>query len=114
MIYMMQAGVRGPIKIGHVKGGRSDVEARRATLQCGCPQELTVIAVAPGDVAIEALLHDYFAALRIGGEWFVFPQDCVEEWTDLDLIVTISNAMLDTIGMRIDGLMNVEPTSEAA
>lgn len=105
MIYMMQAGVRGPFKVGMVKGGRAAVEARRAALQCGCPQELTVRAVAPGDADIEALMHTYLAAHRIGGEWFYIDPD---EWDSADdpicdarLMTWIFDAMLQTVGYGI-------------
>lgn len=106
MIYMMQAGVRGPFKIGMVRGSdRRSVERRRAELQIGCPQELVVRAVAPGDVEIEALLHDYFASKRIGGEWFHLPADLYEVHPidDVALVVWIYDAMLAQLGHEIGG-----------
>jgi hypothetical protein len=113
---MMQAGVRGPFKIGYVKGDRDSVERRRQDLQIGCPQELVVRAVAPGDVAIESLLHRYFAAQRIGGEWFHLPEDpfeAVRPVSDLTLIVWIYDAMLSEVGYSTPW-PDPEPMEQAA
>lgn len=116
MIYMMQAGVRGPFKIGMVRGDRRQVERRRAELQTGCPQELVVRAVAPGDAEIEALLHEYFEGQRIGGEWFHLPHDpfeMVRQVDDVTLVVWIYDAMLSTLGYEI-GRWPVPSSGEAA
>jgi hypothetical protein len=105
MVYMMQAGVRGPVKIGYVKGERQQVDRRRRELQCGCPQELAVLAVAPGGPEIEALLHWFFSPCHIGGEWFLLDAQTLashrapdEPMGDSDLIGWIANAMLYRAG----------------
>jgi hypothetical protein len=109
---MMQAGIRGPIKVGMVRGDRRQVERRRAELQTGCPQELVVRAVAPGDSEIESLLHNYFACYRIGGEWFRLPPDLFEVHPidDVALVVWIHDAMLALLGHDLGGW----PTPSAA
>lgn len=66
----MQAGVRGPVKIGHVQGDVDAVEARMKTLQTGCPQELRIVAVLPGGIESERLLQQYLGNYHVGGEWF--------------------------------------------
>jgi len=67
MIYFIQAGKNGPIKIGQTE---NDVENRIKQLQTGCPYKLKVVWLYYGDRWTEAALHERFASDRIRGEWF--------------------------------------------
>jgi hypothetical protein len=65
-VYFMQARDGGPIKIGY----SVDVEARRALLQIGNPDELVVIATVPGGAREERAIHRVLERTRVRGEWF--------------------------------------------
>lgn len=65
-IYFIQAGVRGPIKIGWAQ----DVERRRETLQVGNPARLRILAVVDCGRERESEIHGMLRAHRIAGEWF--------------------------------------------
>jgi hypothetical protein len=67
VIYFMQGGKRGLIKIGFTAG---PVSARRRSLQCASPVRLNVLLTLPGDEPEEKALHARFAHLRRHGEWF--------------------------------------------
>lgn len=66
MIYFIQLGDDGPIKIGKAK----DVSTRFYQLQCAHPETLTLLCVIEGDKDKEDELHDLFLNLKIRGEWF--------------------------------------------
>src|SRR5262245_32694325 len=66
-IYFARVGQDGPIKIGFTAGS---VAERVADLQCGCPWPLTIMHEMPGDLFVEAHLHDLLDAHRMEGEWF--------------------------------------------
>lgn len=67
-VYFIQAGQRGPIKIGKA----NDVEKRLAALQVGNPVRLEIIGVIECERAHrkEAELHRKFSGSRLDGEWF--------------------------------------------
>ena len=67
MIYFIQQGDTGPIKIGYTDGS---VENRLRTLQTGSPKKLTLLGFITGTQEQEKLLHRFFHAERIAGEWF--------------------------------------------
>lgn len=67
MIYFIQAGDDGPIKIGYA--ARS-VERRIAVLQAGNHRTLHIRRVVEGNRLTETWLHRHFAAHRIDREWF--------------------------------------------
>lgn len=67
MIYFIQAGKNGPIKIGHTNG---DVKERLQQLQNGCPYELILLWCIKGTPEDEAYLHKKFKPEQIRGEWF--------------------------------------------
>jgi len=70
MIYFIQQGDVGPIKIGYCQSGRS-VFKRLGTLQVGNPERLYLRAVIPeGGTTTERKLHAAFASARLTGEWF--------------------------------------------
>lgn len=68
MIYFIQQGNDGPIKIGYT--GKEDIKQRLAALQTACPQELHVLACIAGDVTLEHALHSLFERHMLRGEWF--------------------------------------------
>lgn len=102
----MQAGERGPIKIGWVREcSLSAAEARRQALQTGCPQELRVLAAVPGGEDVERILHDCLAEYRTVGEWFYLEDkldgramspDVLYEWCG----VAVSLWMDETYGAK--------------
>lgn len=71
MIYFIQSGERGPVKIGYVQSGRS-VDTRLAELQVGNPEQLRLLATAQGGPSTERKFHRAFSATRIRGEWFAW------------------------------------------
>lgn len=76
MIYVIQAEVGGPVKIGYTSGAP---EARLRNLQCGSPFKLIVLATIPeGAVDEEANLHKRFQSSRLHGEWFELSDELVE------------------------------------
>lgn len=67
MIYFIQAGKDGPIKIGHTD---NTPEKRLKELQTGNPEKLILLGYMDGDKKQEALLHQMFHFHRQNGEWF--------------------------------------------
>jgi hypothetical protein len=67
VIYFMQEGADGPIKIGHVK---RDVQLRRQSLQIGNPRLLICLATMRGTSLDEYAMHVRFKAAHLRGEWF--------------------------------------------
>jgi hypothetical protein len=65
-VYFIQAGERGPIKIGITQ----EPEARRDELQIGSPVDLVLLAAHPGTPALERALHRRFTEGNLRGEWF--------------------------------------------
>lgn len=66
LVYFIQSGVNGPIKIGKA----INPESRLAELQVGSPFALRLIGATPGDVSAEHALHVRFREDHIRGEWF--------------------------------------------
>lgn len=66
MIYFIQSGPDGPIKIGKAV----DPQKRLQTLQIGTHETLRLLAVIPGDRKREAEIHRHLKAHRHRGEWF--------------------------------------------
>lgn len=67
MIYFIQCGENGPVKIGQTSNG---VEERLNQLQTGCPYKLKLLWVYHEDVYSEPEIHEIFKHERISGEWF--------------------------------------------
>jgi DNA-binding NtrC family response regulator len=80
MIYFIQAGENGPIKIG-VTGG--EVCERVKQLQTASPYKLNLIAIENGFKDAEIILHNKFKHLRMEGEWFGPGDDLVEYCSNL-------------------------------
>lgn len=71
MVYFVQCGDGGPIKIGYVTGNcLEQVEKRIYVLQVGSPYPLKLLLVMAGAVCKERSLQKQFAHLHIRGEWF--------------------------------------------
>ena len=66
MIYFIQQGIDGPIKIGTT----DNVNKRLLSLQTGSPHKLRLIGTMDGDEEKEKQLHNFFSAYRLSGEWF--------------------------------------------
>lgn len=67
MIYFVQFGDDGPIKIGLTQ---QDPLKRVSSLQCGSPVKLHLLATMDGKYEEEQELHQRFAPYRMCGEWF--------------------------------------------
>jgi hypothetical protein len=73
---------------GVVKIGKSvDPQKRLSGLQTGNPRRLRVLHVEPEAGHLEEQLHERFAEIRIGGEWFDFGHD--------DPLVLVQKAVKD-------------------
>ena len=66
MIYFIQSGDGGPIKIGRT----ANVKSRFKRLQIASPDVLTMLAVLDGHSTMEVALHKRFQDLKIRGEWY--------------------------------------------
>jgi hypothetical protein len=75
-IYLVRNGETNRYKIGISK----DVPSRLNTLQTGNPEKLSLIRAFPAIDALELEqeLHNYYAAQRVVGEWFVLTERDVE------------------------------------
>lgn len=79
MIYFIQVGGDGPIKIGVAV----DPVQRLQALQVGHPEQLRIIATIPGGLSREAEIHRKLSAYRKAGEWFHPDQALFEHLTEL-------------------------------
>jgi DNA-binding NtrC family response regulator len=68
MIYFVQSGKSGPVKIGFT--AKDDVKVRISTLQTASIEPLNLLGVMDGDEEKEKALHQFFHSYRIRGEWF--------------------------------------------
>lgn len=66
MIYFIQQGDDGPVKIGYA----TVIEKRLRALQSASPHQLKVIGSMQGSVIDERKLHIQFSKHRLQGEWF--------------------------------------------
>lgn len=73
-VYFIQAGERGPIKIGFSK----DTDKRLAGLQAGHHECLRVLRTVEGGAGVEKWLHRRFAHGWLRGEWFIFDDAMLE------------------------------------
>lgn len=68
IVYFIQAGTDGPVKIGFSQ----NFEVRFNALKRQNHNELTVLRTIPGDRLSEERFLFYFAHLRIRGDWFSY------------------------------------------
>lgn len=66
VVYFVQCGIDGPIKIGTT----TNLSARLSSLRTSQPHGLAVLAIADGGRELEKAYHKQFAAHRTVGEWF--------------------------------------------
>lgn len=66
MLYAIQAGINGPIKLGHA----TSPAGRLRNIQASSVERLRLLGVADSARTAETELHTRFAADRIGAEWF--------------------------------------------
>ena len=66
MIYFIQSGESGPVKIGKA----DDPVSRLSSLQVGSPDQLHIRAVLDVHDSVEGHLHSVLGNCRIRGEWF--------------------------------------------
>jgi len=69
MIYFIQAGPIGPVKVGYTK---CEPKERLRSLQTGSAFKLRLVGYCEGTKNGEAVLHRMFRSLRMEGEWFRF------------------------------------------
>ena len=67
-VYLIRAGRRGPVKIGHTEG--ETAQGRRAEMQTGNPEKLYILRQLVGDRQLEKRLHEIYRERRIRGEWY--------------------------------------------
>ena len=67
VVYFIQQGDGGPVKIGVTEGCAS---RRLDQLQVGSPEPLCLIGTVRGDVRTEQEFKERFARFRVRGEWF--------------------------------------------
>lgn len=87
MIYFIQSGKNGPIKIGHTMG--NDLRRRFWGLQTANPEELYCLGIIDGEHGDRALEQDIllrFKRYRIRGEWFR-PNDELSEFIETYALV---------------------------
>ncbi|MFH1379252.1 MAG: helix-turn-helix domain-containing protein [bacterium] len=68
MIYFIQSGISGPIKIGFTK--HESPKQRLSVLQTNHHEKLNLLGTMPGSEKDEAFLHARFKRFKIRGEWF--------------------------------------------
>jgi hypothetical protein len=73
VVYVIQAGYCGPVKIGTTSSSR--LLKRLAQLQTANADRLHVLRTYVGGVGLERELHRRFAASRLAGEWFSFSDE---------------------------------------
>ena len=69
MIYFIQAGEAGPVKIGYSRS-REGAKKRLRDMATGHYETLHLRAVIPGEQIDEAELHAFWSHRRLRGEWF--------------------------------------------
>jgi hypothetical protein len=75
VIYFIQQGLTGPIKIGYTS---RHISNRFREIQNGTPAKLRLIGLIEGSYQDEAALHQYFRRSRLHGEWFEPIQELID------------------------------------
>ena len=96
MIYYLQSGLKGPIKIGYSE----NPPKRKSHLQTGNPERLRLIFSTAGNKYFEKKIHERFDHLRIrrDGEWFRPAADLLEFMDKMQRI--IANSSIYTMDYR--------------
>jgi len=66
MIYFIQVGDKGAVKIGFAK----DVEKRFAALQTGNHETLKLLKEIQGEIELEQEIHSLLKKYHVRGEWY--------------------------------------------
>jgi hypothetical protein len=66
LIYFIQAGSAGPIKIGMSR----DFDRRLTVLSCAHYRRLRVLGLVDATSGLEGEIHSLFSDIRMRGEWF--------------------------------------------
>lgn len=74
MIYFVQSGEKGPIKIGKA----NDPYKRLISLQTSSSETLTILGLMDGDIKEGKDIHAKFYDCKIKGEWFKPSKDLIE------------------------------------
>jgi len=74
MIYFIQSGDNGSIKIGET----NNINRRLATLQVGTSEKLTLLGFLDNDLETEKDMHLKFSEYRLRGEWFKPAKELLE------------------------------------
>lgn len=93
VIYFVQEGADGPIKIGCTVLPRSRVQ----NLQVANPRELRLLGLMDGGTEQEDSLHDEFRETRVRGEWY-------EPTPELLAGIEANTFSLETFERRLSGL----------
>ncbi len=67
MIYFIQQGKTGAIKIGYTK---NSITKRIVALQSASPHKLNLLCILEGTEKQERALHNLFSPYKLQGEWF--------------------------------------------
>jgi len=116
MIYFIQAGESGPIKIGYTKGS---IEKRIAQMQTGCHEELKCRYKMDGDRETEKNIHKYIEPFRVRGEWFGTPDIIIQtlkmDWNTKEVImintgigIYISEQDSDNLSIYLSNDINID------
>jgi hypothetical protein len=107
VIYAIRCPAMGRIKIGYSK----DPADRLVKLNGMAPSPLELIAILPGDMADETLLHKRFQNHRIHGEWFSDATEIVEFFcvTDRDRVEKLHGRTSSLSIKAAAGLLGVDP-----
>lgn len=65
-------------------GFSTNIEKRIKTFNTASPFPAILLAVAPGDIHLEHLLHEEFDSFRIFGEWFIARDRVIDKFSRLD------------------------------
>jgi transcriptional regulator with AAA-type ATPase domain len=108
MIYFIQQGKTGPIKIGYTE---NDIAKRLASLQVASAEKLTLLGVIEGGKKQEKLIHKFFHANQMEGEWFK-PVPAIQDYIlSLILGTPIKKIKYHESGLGVDVILaNQEKT----
>jgi DNA-binding protein Fis len=86
MIYFIQSGNGGSIKIGY---SNNDIEGRISALQTGTPYKLKLIGVMRGELEDEKTIHSIFSEIHIAGEWYL-PDDTLLKFIEAQAMTDVA------------------------
>lgn len=99
MIYFIQCGPDGPIKIGWTDGS---IVGRTRSLQMASPHVLVIVGAYEGDRNDEASLHRMFSQYRVRGEWFHPNQKIVDHISENGGMASYYNADRPDLRRAVD------------